>query len=38
MDSVTQLRILDEAHCMSRSAYTLGKGMNSTIFPLAMGK
>ena len=29
---------LDEAVCISHSTNTLGKGMNPTIFPSAMGK
>ena len=38
MDTATQLQILDEADCISHSAYTLGKGMNIITFPPAMGK
>ena len=38
MDTVTQVQILDKAVCISHEAYTLGKCMNVTILPLAMGK
>ena len=36
MDKATQVQILDEAICISHSANTLGKGVNSTILPLAI--
>ena len=35
---MTQVQILDEADCISYGTNTLGKGMNLTIFPPAMGK
>ena len=35
---VTGVQILDEAICNSHYAKTLGKGMNPTILPPAMGK
>ena len=37
MDIVTQVQILDETVCISCSANTLGKGMNSIILPLVIG-
>ena len=38
MGTVTQVQILDDAVCISQSTDTLGKGMNPTILPPAMGK
>ena len=38
MNTETQVQILDEAVCILGSSNTLGKGMNPTILPLAMGK
>ena len=38
MDTVSQVQILDKAVCILRNANTLGKGMNPTILPSAMGK
>ena len=38
MDTVTWFLILDKAVCISLSANTLGKGMQSIILPPAMGK
>ena len=38
MDTVTQVQILDETDCISHCTNTLGKGMNPTILPPAMGK
>ena len=35
---VTQVQILDKAVCISYSTDTLGKGMNTTVLPIAMGK
>ena len=38
MDTVTQIQIMDEAIFISHSANIIGKGINPTILPLAMGK
>ena len=38
MDTVTRVQILDSAVCISHRAYTIGKGMNLAILPLAMVK
>ena len=38
MDTATRVQILDETDCISHSTNTLGKGMNPTILPPAMGK
>ena len=38
MDMANQVQILDKAVCLSYNANTLGKGMNPTILPQAMGK
>ncbi len=38
VDMVTQVQNLDEAVCISHTVNTLGKGINSTIPPPAMGK
>ena len=35
---MTGVQILDEAVCISNGTNTLGKGMNPTILPLAMGR
>ena len=35
---VTRVQIQDEAVCISNSANIFGKGINSIIFPLTMGK
>ena len=38
MESPTQVQVLDEITCFSRCVNCLGKGMNPTIFPPAIGK
>ena len=38
MDSVTRAQILDETICILHSPHTLGKVMDPTILPPAMGK
>ena len=38
MDTTARVQILDETNCVSHSTNTLGKGMNPTILPPAMGK
>ena len=38
MDMVTRVQILDEAVCILRSTYSLGKAMNPNIIPSAMSK
>ena len=38
MDTAAQVQILDEAVCILHSTNTLGKSMNPTILPPAMGK
>ena len=38
MVTVTRVQIQDEAVCISHSANALGKSMNPTILPLAMGE
>ena len=38
MDRATGVQFLDPVICISHSAYTLGKGMNPTNLPPAMGK
>ena len=38
MDTLTQVQILNEAVCISRSANTLEKGISLTILSPAMGK
>ena len=38
MGIVTQVQILDETVCILHNTNTLGKGMNPTILPPAMGK
>ena len=38
MDIVTRVQFLDKTVCISHSTNTLGKGMNPTILPSAMGK
>ena len=38
MNTAIQVQTLDEAVCISLSTNTLGKGMNPTILPPAMGK
>ena len=38
MHMVTQVQILNKAICISHSANTIGKGMNSFILPSAMDK
>ena len=38
MDTATQVQILDENDCISHNTNALGKGMNPTILPPAMGK
>ena len=38
MDTVTQIQILDEATGISHNAKTLGKDINPTIHPPAIGK
>ena len=38
MNMPTRVLFSDEAVCISHSAYTLGKGINPTILPPAMGK
>ena len=35
---MTQVQILDETACISRSAKSIGKGMNPTILPPAKGQ
>ena len=37
MNTATRVQILDDAVCISHSANTLGKGMNPTILPQAVG-
>ena len=37
MNTANIVQILDEAICISHSANNLGKGMNPTTLPLAMG-
>ena len=38
MDTVTRVQILEQVIYISLNANTLGKGMNPTILPPAMGK
>ena len=38
MDTASQVQVLDEAVCISRSAITLAKDINRTILPTAKGK
>ena len=38
MDTATRVQILDETDGISHNTNTLGKGMNPTILPPAMGK
>ena len=38
MDTMTQVQILAKTNCISHSTNTLGKGMNPSILPSAMGK
>ena len=38
MDTITRVQTLGEAVCISHSANTIGKGMNTTILLPAMGK
>ena len=38
MDMTTQVQYLDENVCILHKAHTIGKGMNPTILPQAMGK
>ena len=38
VDTAARVQILNEAVCVSHSANTLGKSMNPTILPTAMGK
>ena len=38
MDTATRVQILDQAHGISHSTNTLGKGMNPIILPPAIGK
>ena len=37
-DTTTRVQILDETDCISYRANTLGKAMNPSILPPAMGK
>ena len=38
MDTVTRVQILDDTDCISHCTNTLGKGMNPTVLPPAMGR
>ena len=38
MDAASGVEILDEAFCISHNGSTLGKGINPTVLPPAMGK
>ena len=38
MDTATRVQILDETDCILHCTNNLGKGMNPTILPPAMGK
>ena len=38
MDTAIRVQILDETVCISHSANTHGKGMNTTILPPVVGK
>ena len=38
MDMATHIQILDEADCISHSTNNLGKDMNPTVLPPAVGK